>query len=50
MEGFVISVIKIVKIEKKATMGKGSWGVTALQAEITSWVHAFDRNMQDNSD
>lgn len=36
-------VIKTTKITGKSSMGKSSWGGTAIQVEINSWVYAFDK-------
>ena len=41
--GVLSQVVKTSKIIRKSSIGKNSWGVTAIQVEISSWVHAFER-------
>lgn len=40
------NIIKTTKVTRKLSMGISSWAVTAIQVEIGSWVHPFDRKVE----
>jgi len=42
-KGVLSQVAKTTKIKRKSSMGRSSWGVTAIYIDINRWVHAFDR-------